>query len=285
MNKAVAVLRLTRIEHSVMLVVAVVAAELLAGGLPAAGILALSLITPIFVSMGSFAINDYFDIAVDRLNKKRNRPLVSGALTPAQALCVAGVSFAIGVGASALIGEYAFAIALAFALLAALYAYRLKEILIVGNAYIALSMAIPFIYGSYVESASLAPAIVPVCAMVFLSGLAREIHGTIRDYSGDIKVRNARTLPKAIGIRGAAYASLALYVLAIAASAYLFLYVAPFAMNPVFGAPVLISDALLLYVGVAHLFRKSKRFYLSARDVSLAAMTLAIIAILLASLA
>ncbi len=146
-------------------------------------------------------------------------------------------------------------------------------------------MAIPFIYGSYVESASLAPAIVPVCAMVFLSGLAREIHGTIRDYSGDIKVRNARTLPKAIGIRGAAYASLALYVLAIAASAYLFLYVAPFAMNPVFGAPVLISDALLLYVGVAHLFRKSKRFYLSARDVSLAAMTLAIIAILLASLA
>ena len=65
-----------------MLVIAVVAAELLAGGLPATGVLALSLITPIFVSMGSFAINDYFDIGVDRLNRKKNRPLVSGALTP-----------------------------------------------------------------------------------------------------------------------------------------------------------------------------------------------------------
>ena len=146
---------------------------------------------------------------------------------------------------------YAFSIALVFALLAALYAYRLKEMLLVGNAYVALSMAIPFIYGSYVESGAPAPAMLPVCAMVFLSGLAREIHGTIRDYSGDVKMRNARTLPKAIGICAASASALALYVLAIATSAYLFTYVAPFRANLAYGAPVLLSDALLLYVGMA----------------------------------
>jgi geranylgeranylglycerol-phosphate geranylgeranyltransferase len=283
MNKAVAVLRLTRIEHSIMLVIAVVAAELLSGGLPAPGVLALSLITPIFVSMGSFAINDYFDVGVDRLNKKTKRPLVSGALTPAQALWVAGVSFAIGVGASAF-SVSAFAIALVFALLAIIYASKLKEMLLVGNAYIALSMAIPFIYGSYVESGALAPAVLPVCAMVFLSGLAREIHGTIRDYSGDVKMRNAMTLPKAAGISAAAAAALVLYVLAIATSAYLFVYVAPFRANLAYVAPVIVSDALLLYVGIGHVLYHTKKFYLSARDVSLAAMALAILAILIAPL-
>jgi len=283
MNKALAVLRLTRIEHSLMLVVAVVAAELLAGGLPAPQILTLSLITPIFVSMGSFAINDYFDIEVDRLNGKRRRPLVSGALTPMEALYVAGISFAVGVGASAF-SVPAFAIALAFALLAALYACRLKEVLLAGNAYIALSMVIPFIYGSYVESGTLAPAILPVCAMVFLSGLAREIHGTVRDYSGDVKVRNARTLPKAVGIRRAAEVALALYLVAIALSAYLFACVPPFQWNIVYGGMILISDALLVYVSVGHLIFKSRKFYGKMRNVSLVAMALAILSILIASL-
>lgn len=291
MGKLLAALRLTRIEHSVMLVIAVLAAELLAGGLPSIGMLALSLVTPIFVSMGSFAINDYFDIEVDRLNGKARRPLVSGALAPAQALWIAGASFAIGVAASWFINVYAFAIALIFALLAMAYASWLKEKLLVGNAYVALSMVIPFIYGNYVSSpalapafAPLAPALVPVCMMVFLSGFGREIHGTIRDYSGDVKVRNARTMPKAVGITGAAAFALALYLAAIAISAYLFLYVAPFRWNPAYGAMVLVSDALLLYVSIGHLAFRSERFYDSARNVSLAAMALAIISILVTAL-
>jgi geranylgeranylglycerol-phosphate geranylgeranyltransferase len=284
MGKLSAVLRLTRIEHSVMLVVAVLAAEFLAGGLPASlWTLALSLVTPIFVSMGSFAINDYFDVEVDRLNKKAKRPLVSGALSPNEALWVAGASFAIGVAASAFSAS-AFAIALVFALLAIIYASKLKEILLVGNAYIALSMVIPFIYGSYVESGALAPSILPVCAMVFLSGLAREIHGTIRDYSGDIKVRNARTLPKAVGIPAAAASAFVLYLAAIAISAYLFVYVAPFQWNLIYGGMVLISDVLLLYVSVGHLVRKDEKFYDGARNVSLVAMALAIFAILISAL-
>ena len=71
-----AVLKLTRIEHSVMLAIAVVAAELISGVLPSPGIFVLALIPPIFVSMGAFAVNDYFDIKVDRFNKRYDRPLV-----------------------------------------------------------------------------------------------------------------------------------------------------------------------------------------------------------------
>ncbi|MDE1825829.1 MAG: UbiA family prenyltransferase [Candidatus Micrarchaeota archaeon] len=285
MSKLIEILKLTRIEHSAMLVIAVVAAELItAGRLPSPGIFALSIITPIFISMGAFAINDYFDIKVDRANKK-SRPLVTGALTSSEALWITLVCMAIGVVASLFINIYCFAIALFFALMSLLYSYRLKELLFWGNAYIALSMVIPFVYGDYVMSTLLGGSIVLVSVMIFASGLAREIHGTIRDYRGDIKVRNARTVPKVIGIRSAAIFSLLLYLVAIVISAYLFLYVKPFAFNLVYAILVGITDLLLIYVGVGYVAIGKQKFYESTRNVSLAAMGIALIAVLLSALA
>ena len=111
-----AILKLTRIEHSIMLIIAVLASEIITNRtLPPYFILIMSFITPIFISMGSFAINDYFDIEVDRLNKKTNRPLVNKSITPKSAFYIAIVSFFIGVFASIFISGGAFAIALIFA--------------------------------------------------------------------------------------------------------------------------------------------------------------------------
>lgn len=284
MSKPIEILKLTRIEHSAMLVIAVVAAELITGGrLPGPGIFALSIITPIFISMGAFAINDYFDIKVDRANKK-NRPLVTGALSPEEALWISLLCIVVGVAASLFINIYCFAIALFFGVMSLIYSYRLKELLFWGNAYIALSMVIPFVYGDYVMGTMLSLGIVLVSVMIFASGLAREIHGTIRDYRGDTKVRNATTVPKMIGMRPAAVFSLLLYLAAIAISAYLFLYVKPFAFNPIYALLVGATDLLLIYVGVGYVAIQKQRFYDSTRNISLAAMGLALIAFLLAAL-
>lgn len=278
--KAKAVLELTRIEHSAMLVIAVLAAELIAkGSFPSLPILALSLITPVFISMASFAINDYYDIEADRANKKK-RPLVTGELKPIDALYVTAVSLLIGIIASALINIYAFAIALVFGLLALLYSYRLKGIVLLGNAYIAFSMAIPFIYGSYVVSSSIGPAIIFVSLMIFLSGLARETHGTVRDMEGDAR-RGFKTLPMAIGKEASGALALLLYLIAISISFYLLSSVAPFKYNLSFGAPIAVSDALLLYTAIGYLSVGSTRFYDRARNVSLIAMALALLALLL----
>ncbi|MEM3415927.1 MAG: UbiA family prenyltransferase [Candidatus Micrarchaeaceae archaeon] len=280
MNKIGAILRLTRIEHSVMLIIAVVAAELIASrSLPDYFVLALSLITPIFISMASFAINDYFDIETDRLNKK-SRPLVTGALKPKDAVYVTVISLLVGIGASALINWQCFAIALVFGALAMLYSYKLKEVLIVGNAYIAFAMAVPFVFGNYVVSASLNSADIWLFFMIFVSGMAREIHGTIRDYEGDVKVRRATNLPKIIGIRGAAIVALALYALAIAISVFIFLYFAPFANNLAYLIPILLTDALLAYVGVGYVLIDDRKFYDRSRNVSLLAMGWALVVIL-----
>jgi geranylgeranylglycerol-phosphate geranylgeranyltransferase len=282
MNKAIEILKLTRIEHSLLLVVAVLAAELMSGALPQVQLLLLSIITPIFISMGAFAINDYFDVKVDRLNKKM-RPLVTGTLTRGEALYITEICMIVGIVASAFINWYCLVIAIIFAALAILYSYRLKEILFWGNAYIAASMVIPFVFGDYVVSTTLGLNIILVSAMIFFSGLAREIHGTIRDYSGDIRIRNAHTIPKEIGPKNSSYLAFALYIVAIIISVFIFLFVAPFRLNPVYGVLILVVDICLVYVSVLHLNTRSSRYYGLTRNLSLAAMGLALFAILLSS--
>ncbi len=279
--RLMALLRLTRMEHSAMLVIAVLAAEMIAGRLPGAWILILSIVSPVFISMSSFAVNDYFDLEVDRMNN-RKRPLVTGDMKPSDAVYITILSMLIGLVASALINWEVFVIALVFGILALLYSYKLKEIAFVGNSYIAFSMAIPFIYGSYVVSSELGNGIILIFCMIFLSGLAREIHGTIRDIEGDSKARKIRSLPGIIGTMASAAIALLLYIIAIAISAYIFFRVAPFKMNLVYALPITITDIMLAYTGIGFLVKSDRRFYDLARNLSLVAMGLALIAILLA---
>ncbi len=267
-----------------MLVIAVVAAELITGHLPNLFVFSMSLITPIFISMSSFAINDYFDIEVDKLNRKFKRPLVNGSLNPRDAIIVTVVCLAIGIAASALINGYCFAIALIFGSLAMLYSYKLKEMLFWGNAYVAFSMAIPFIFGNYAVSYNLRFDIILISLIIFLSGLAREIHGTIRDLKGDTKARKANTLPKAIGANASAFISLVLYTAAILISIYLFFAMEPFKFSITYLTLIIVTDTLLLYVGVMYLYIHNEKFYRSTRNISLVAMGIALIAFLVTPL-
>ncbi len=284
MNKLAAVLKLVRIEHSIMSAVAVIAAELIAGRLPGLPLLLLSLVAPVFLNMTSFAINDYFDIETDRLNKKK-RPLVTGDLAPDTALYITGITLVVGVAASYFINTACFEIAIIFGIFDVLYSYKLKDILLVGNSYVALSMAIAFVYGSYVVTPALGPAITIVTVLVFFSGMAREIHGTIRDYRGDLRARGAKTLPMAIGMRSASMIAFALYLCSALLGVYLFLYVAPFRLNIAYSLIFGVAMAMLFYVGVIFITSKRQKDYDRTRNISLAAMAIAIIALLIAPLA
>jgi geranylgeranylglycerol-phosphate geranylgeranyltransferase len=289
MNKIKAVLKLTRIEHSLMLVIAVIAGEVIALGVngivPSALVLALSIITPIFVSMGSFAINDYYDVKADRANKRMDRPLVNGSLTRKGALQIALISFAIGVLASLFINAYAFVIALVFAILAILYSYKLKDKLLVGNVYIAFSMVIPFIYGNYVVSTMLRANIVLISIIIFLAGAAREIHGMIRDYKGDAAARKSENLLYHVGQNRSAQLAAVLYIEAIMVSIYMFFFTPPFAFNLVYIAPIIITDIALAYIAYGYIVdKKSRGFYSLSRNLSLAVMALSLLAFLAAAL-
>jgi geranylgeranylglycerol-phosphate geranylgeranyltransferase len=289
MNKMKAVLKLTRIEHSIMLVIAVIAGEVIALGangiVPSALVIALSIITPVFVSMGSFAINDYYDVKADRANKRMDRPLVNGSLTRKGALQIALISFAIGVLASLFINAYAFVIALVFAVLAILYSYKLKDKLLVGNVYIAFSMVIPFIYGNYVVSTMLRANIVLISIIIFLAGAAREIHGMIRDYKGDATARKSENLLYHVGQNRSAQLAAVLYIEAIMVSIYMFFFTPPFAFNLVYIVPIIITDIALAYIAYGYIVdKKSRGFYSLSRNLSLAVMALSLLAFLAAAL-
>ncbi len=298
-GKFAALMKLTRIEHSIMLVIAVIAAELETAGLLGIQILWMSeqykilfsLITPIFLSMASFAINDYFDVETDRANKRFDRPLVSGALGRQTALNVALSTFILGVAVSYFINLSAFVLAIIFGVLAFLYSYRLKDTLLVGNVYIALSMVIAFIYGDFVVSGNfnLVPSIVIISMIIFLSGLAREIHGMIRDFRGDARVRQMKGLVHYIGIRKSALISLVLYGEAVAISIFVFFFYAPFLYNIFYIIPILVTDLALMYIALGYMVhldgsKSDTRFFDMARNISLGAMALALLAFLIAPL-
>lgn len=285
MNRLKAVAKLTRIEHSLMLAIAVIAAELIVGVLPSFYVLVLSVLTPILVSMGSFAINDYYDVDADRANRRTDRPIVSGAIKKQHALWIAIICLVLGVIISIFINIAVFLIAIVFAALAVLYSYKLKDIVLLGNCYIAFSMVIPFIYGDYVVSSRLATPIILVGIMIFLAGLGREIHGMIRDYGGDTKARKSRNLIYHVGPVRASQLAFILYAEAILVSVYMAFFTIPFAFNLAYIIPVAVTDIILASVGAAHLFQKgSKNFYKFSRNASLAAMGLALIGFLIAAL-
>jgi geranylgeranylglycerol-phosphate geranylgeranyltransferase len=274
------IFKLTRIEHSIILVIAVIIGEIIVGKgvFPGVMVFVASLITPIFISMAAFAINDYFDIEVDTVNKK-NRPLVTGAIKPIHALYITVICLAIGITASAFINIEAFTIAVIFGILAMIYSIKLKEILLIGNTYIGFSMAIPLIFGNYVISPVANYTILLLALMIFLSGFAREVHGTIRDLKGDSKIRNAKTLPKVMGARKAAVISFISYLIAIVISIYLFFYLVPFKSNYIYLFLISITDIILLYISLGFIVYSKQKFYEKTRNMSLFAMVLALIGI------
>ncbi|NYZ74383.1 UbiA family prenyltransferase [Candidatus Micrarchaeota archaeon] len=275
--------KLTRFEHAVMLAFAVFIAETIAlGALPSFTlVIALSLLVPVFSEMGSFALNDYMDMETDRLNKKNDRPLVKGTIKPETALAFAIISLAISTVLAYFVGVLGFIIALAFNLVAILYNWKLKDLPLAGNVYIALTMAIPFVFGSFVVSPVLSPVVVALALLGFVAGLAREIVKSVQDMEGDAKARGSKTLPVVIGRKMALAVSIGLYL------SFIPLTAVPFAMGlepaPLPLAFVGAADALIL--GICYIIIRSPgRSFGFARNASLAAFMLGMMGIFLAVL-
>jgi len=272
--------KLTRFEHAIMLAFAVLIAETaVLGEVPQLSlVLVLSILVPVFSEMGSFALNDYLDMATDRLNKKTDRPLVRGTISPGFALNFSVLSLWLSIALAFFLSSPAFLIAFAFNVLAILYNWKLKDLPLVGNVYIALTMAIPFIFGNFVVAPALAPITLILALLGFVAGLAREIIKSAEDMEGDRKARGSRTLPVIIGERNAVLSAVALYILFIGLSAMPFFQGLPATAFPV--SLVLAADMMILAI----CYKSIKGDYRFARKASLAAFMLGMIGIMAATL-
>ncbi len=275
-------IKLTRFEHAILLALAVLIGETVAlGSFPTfSTVIFLSLLVPLFSEMASFSMNDYFDIETDRINDKKT-PLVKGTISPNFAIYFAFMAFILSTVFAFFINMPVFIIALAFNLAAILYNWKLKDLPLVGNIYIGLSMAIPFIFGNLVVHEWILPVPTTLALLAFIAGVGREIVKSVQDMKGDVKARRSRTLPVIIGEKGSIMIASALYLLFVPLSFAPFYFGLP--QNMISILIIALADGILMGMTYSLLTKPSPNVYKRVRNYTLIAFAAGMIAILYAS--
>jgi len=266
MKKIKAIWELMRLEHGVMIAIAILIGSLIAlkgETFPPLDKFVLTFFTALFLEASTFALNDYYDLDIDKKNKRTDRPLVRGDLSPKTALYLFFVLFPIGIICSFFVNITCFIIALITALLAILYNAKLKKIKLLGNFYIAYVMAIPFVFGgaAVIKGDTLIfeihPAIYIIALIAFMAGSGREIMKDVMDIKGD-KQKGVKSFPRYIGIRKSNILAAFFYITAIALS-FIPFFISKYDiyyLNYYYLFPVLITDTMLLSTSLQLIFKK-----------------------------
>ena len=144
-----------------------------------------------FITIAANAINDYYDLDIDKINRPY-RPLPKELLTPNDALVFSLVCFGFGIFISFFINSTAVVISILFSILLFLYSFHFKRTVLVGNFIVSLATAFAFIYGGLAVN-RLGQSLFPA-TFAFLMHFGREIIKDMEDAEGD-KQNHAQTLP------------------------------------------------------------------------------------------
>ena len=276
---------LVRIEHGVMYGLAVVIGALLAGGFGAlSAAVFIGCVVSLFIEFGAFSLNDFADLKADRANRRTDRPLVTKSVSSSAAFSVGIASFALANAlAFIFLDPFAFSVIFAFSILSVLYDFLLKNLPFVGNAVIALTMAVPFIFGALIVADISDPSFQPalcLSAIAFLVGVGREIMKDIEDVRGDASV-GARTLPVVIGSKNSAGLASVFFLSSVILS---FVPMLTFFSGNLAYLLVLVTDLMLVNLSRELLYARSLQVLRNGRKASLLAVGIGLIAFLLAAL-
>lgn len=224
MHTARAIWQLLRLEHGVMLALGILVGAVIAfPALPPWPMFLLVFCVALFLEASTFALNDYYDLEIDRRNKRVDRPLVRGDLSPKMAVLIAAGPFPLGLLAAFFVNLPCFVIAVVTAVFALVYDVVLKRVKVVGNFFIAYVMAIPFVFGGVAVIprtgglGALQPSILMVAVIAFLAGAGREVMKDIQDFAGD-EAMGVKSFPRYLGLRGAGALAVGFYLAAVALS-------------------------------------------------------------------
>ena len=189
----------------------IAAAAVLAGARAADWLLVLlASLSGALIAGGGYAINDYFDLEIDRINKP-SRPLPGGTVSTRGAWRVWGTTSLIGLLFGATLGMGTLAIALFWVVSLYFYSRIFKRTVLLGNLLVGLVTALAFVYGSLAVG-NLERSFFPAL-FAFLINVARELVKDVEDIEGDAR-QNAQTLPVKYGAKqGLILASLTIVLL------------------------------------------------------------------------
>jgi geranylgeranylglycerol-phosphate geranylgeranyltransferase len=193
------------------------------------------------VCAGANAINDYYDVETDRINKPM-RPIPSGTLTRFEALVFSIVLFIMGLAGSLLINVAAFCIASGAIVLLFFYSSTFKGTVLIGNLVVGLVTGFAFVFGA-TSVGNIGRSVVPAL-FAFLLVVGREIVKDIDDMDGDSR-NHIVTFPTRFGVDRAIMLVTFLFGILIIATVsvyFLKVYNERYLIAVVMG-----SDSLLLY--------------------------------------
>ena len=196
-EKLIAAFRIVRPFNVLIMMIVIAAAVLLSGGMQAGVVTVLvAALVGGLVGGGANAINDYFDVDIDRINKP-DRPLAKGDLNRRTALyiwlgCTLG-----GISLNLFLNSASFWIAVSASAALFLYSAALKGTVLLGNLLVAAVTGLALIYGGVVAGFP-EQAYFPAF-FAFLINFGREIVKDVEDREGD-KAGNALTLPVKYGV-------------------------------------------------------------------------------------
>ncbi|MEX1138517.1 MAG: geranylgeranylglycerol-phosphate geranylgeranyltransferase [Bacteroidota bacterium] len=185
------------------------------------------------------AINDYFDVAIDRVNRP-SRPLPRGAVSPGVAVILWAVLSIAGISLNLFLNSSAFWIAVSAVAVLFAYSARLKRTVLIGNIVVAGMTGMAFVYGAVVAGAP-GKALFPFL-FAFLINLGREILKDIEDMAGDLR-DGATSLPLKHGTPVALVVATAVFIVLIAAT------IVPFSLGTFGTAYLMIVSVVNLLLG------------------------------------
>ena len=171
-------------------------------GVPSLGVSIFPVLASALVTSSSFAVNDYFDYNIDRVNKP-GKPIPSGVVPRDRALVFGAALFLAGFSASLAANLSATLLLLITYGLSLLYNGYAKKTGLLGNIIVSFSVSMAFVYGSLTAVNSADPVVLFVAFLSFFINLGREVVQSIQDMEGD-RVEGVRSVALVKGPRVAA---------------------------------------------------------------------------------
>ncbi len=242
----------------------------------------LGFLTGFFISSFSMVSNDIYDVNVDRVNQP-DRPIPSGAVSIRQAKIFSIVLLVCGLGASAGLGLATFGIATLFALIGWYYNFHGKKTGFFGNSLVALSLAIPYIFGS-VSLGNYHINLAYILALTsFLAGMGREVLKGVSDVEGD-KIRNVKTVAVTHGTGAAKQVAATFFILAVITSAFPIILKLLGNAFWIYSGLILIPDVVFIYLAIKVLQLKKDEESHRLKTMALGGMMLGLIIYLISGL-
>ena len=236
--------------------------------------LALGFFTGLFICAYSMAVNDIYDLEVDRVNRP-DRPIPSGRIPVRQASRLSLIMLVLGLTCSVLsFNPLALVFAFAYAFISWLYNSRAKRTGLPGNLIVASSLAIPFIYGGAVSGGSIVGSLLLMMALTaFFSGVGREVVKSMADVEGDAK-RQVNSLARTRGLGFASVVGASFFLLAVLTS---WVPLLTGLANQVYTFGVIIPDVIFVYLAVAIVIRHDPQSAYGVKRTALAGMTVGLL--------